>query len=69
MRIKRNSDIDVLEVDTFDSGTDDGTNFTSGNADTSPADNIQEITSAPLGDGSNVSPTLVLIKFEKLSSS
>jgi hypothetical protein len=62
--------VDMITVNTkaYDSGTDSGTTFTSGNADTSPAENIFEITSAPLGDGTSVTPTLVSIKFEKITT-
>lgn len=36
----------VVELKTYDAGTDDGVSFTSGNADTSPKENITLLTSA-----------------------
>ena len=39
----------VIDLFSYDSGTDSGTNFTSPNADTNPADPISLITTGPLG--------------------
>lgn len=40
----------------YDAGTDSGTNYSSGNADTDPPEVITEITGAPLQNGGTVTP-------------
>ncbi|MFA8433430.1 MAG: spondin domain-containing protein [Marinifilaceae bacterium] len=56
----------TIDAVAYDSGTDSGSTFTSPNADTNPAENISKITSAPLGNGNEVTPPLVRIQFSKL---
>ncbi|MGB5692668.1 MAG: spondin domain-containing protein [Flavobacteriaceae bacterium] len=55
----------TLQAKSYDSGTDNGTSFTSPNSDTNPAENISRITSAPLGDGTTVNPALASFSFER----
>lgn len=50
---------------TYDAGTDSGSNFTSADDDTDPADNISKITDAPLGNGSTVDPPMAMFTFVK----
>ncbi|MEX0290724.1 MAG: spondin domain-containing protein [Flavobacteriaceae bacterium] len=60
--------VDNLTVDatSYDSGTDSGTTFDSANADTDPAENISEITDAPLGNGTAVDPPMAMFTFVKV---
>lgn len=60
--------VEDLTVDaiTYDAGTDSGTTFTSANDDTDPADNISLITTAPLGNGTTVTPPLAMFTFNKV---
>jgi len=60
--------VENLTVDAiaYDSGTDDGTTFDSPNADTDPAQDISEITDAPLGNGSTVDPPMAMFTFFKV---
>ena len=59
--------VDNISVDaiSYDSGTDSGATFTSGNDDTDPAENIFLITDAPLGNGTTVDPPVAFFIFEK----
>ena len=59
--------LDNLSVDatSYDSGTDTGTTFVSGNADTDPAEDITPITTAPLGNGTTVDPRMAYFTFVK----
>ncbi|WP_052444513.1 spondin domain-containing protein [Flammeovirga sp. OC4] len=50
----------------YDSGTDDGETFTSPNAPSDPVVNIFEITSAPLGNGTEVTPAVATFRFQKI---
>jgi hypothetical protein len=50
----------------YDSGTDSGGTFNAANADTDPAENITEITTAPLGNGTNVDPPMAMFTFVKV---
>ncbi len=58
----------TVETEAYDSGTDSGSTFASSNSATNPAVNIFKITTAPLGDGTSVTPALVSIKFEKITA-
>jgi len=49
----------------YDSGTDSGSSFSSGNDDTSPAEDIFLITDAPLGNGTTVDPPVAIFTFTK----
>lgn len=49
----------------YDSGTDSGSSFNSGNDDTDPAENISLITDAPLGNGTTVDPPVAIFTFVK----
>lgn len=49
----------------YDSGTDSGSSFSSGNDDTNPAENIFLITGAPLGNGTTVDPPVAIFTFTK----
>ncbi len=66
--LQNGSFVDNLTVDAvaYDSGTDDGATFSSPNADTDPAENISEITTAPLGNGTTVSPPMAMFTFFKV---
>ena len=55
----------TIEADSYDAGTDDGVSFTSPNADSNPAGVIRRITTAPLGDGTGVVPSLAIFSFVK----
>ena len=59
--------LDNLSVDatSYDSGTDTGTTFVSGNADTDPAEDITPITTTPLGNGTTVDPRMAYFTFVK----
>ncbi|NME70109.1 spondin domain-containing protein [Flammeovirga aprica] len=50
----------------YDSGTDDGTTFASPNAPSNPRVNIFKITSAPLGNGTEVTPAVATFRFQKI---
>jgi hypothetical protein len=65
---ENNAFVETKTVNTvvYDSGTDSGLSFTSANEDTNPAENITKIITSPLGDGNDVTPSLVTIKFDKL---
>ena len=56
----------TVDASAYDSGTDDGINFDSPNADTDPAENISKITAAPLGNGTTVTPPLAMFTFFKV---
>lgn len=56
----------IVNTTVYDAGTDNGSTFTSDNADTNPAQNITLITGSPLGNGSGVTPYMMQIKFEKI---
>ncbi|MCW5517282.1 spondin domain-containing protein [Muriicola sp. Z0-33] len=62
--------VENLTVDAiaYDSGTDDGTTFDSSNSDTDPAETITEITDAPLGNGTNVTPPMAMFTFFKVDN-
>lgn len=66
--LENGSFVDNLTVDAiaYDAGTDDGSTFESPDADTDPAENISEITAAPLGNGSTVNPPLAMFTFFKV---
>ena len=49
----------------YDAGTDNGTTFTSSNSDTNPKGTISRITQPPLGNGTEVKPSLCSITFVK----
>lgn len=49
----------------YDAGTDNGTTFTSPNSDTNPKVAISKITQPPLGNGTEVKPSLCSITFVK----
>ncbi len=55
----------TVETEAYDAGTDSGFNFTSPNDDTNPAENIAKITSAPLGNGSAVTPSMAKFTFKR----
>ena len=55
----------TVDVDVLDAGTDSGASFTSGDEATSPAEGISLITTAPLGNGVNVSPSMGSFSFVK----
>ncbi|MBT8185577.1 MAG: spondin domain-containing protein [Eudoraea sp.] len=62
--------VENLTVDAiaYDSGTDDGATYDSPNADTDPAENISEITNAPLGNGTSVDPPVAMFTFFKVDN-
>lgn len=49
----------------YDSGTDSGSSFNSGDDDTNPAENILLIADAPLGNGTTIDPTMAIFTFTK----
>jgi len=49
----------------YDSGTDSGSSFNSGDDETNPAENISLITNAPLGNGTTVDPPVAIFTFVK----
>jgi len=53
----------IVNFDSYDSGTDSGTSFTSVNKPTIPADSISIITDSPLGNGISVRPAVASIRF------
>ena len=55
----------TLEANSYDAGTDSGLSFTSPNADTNPPEPINRITTAPLGNGSEVEPAVASFSFIK----
>jgi hypothetical protein len=59
--------VDTIMVDaiSYDSGTDSGPSFTSSNDDTDPAETIQRISTAPLGNGTTVDPAVAFFTFTK----
>ncbi len=63
-----NAFLDELSINaiSYDSGTDSGTDYTSPDEDTSPAEGISLITGAPLGNGTSVDPPAAMISFVKL---
>lgn len=55
----------TVDAISYDAGTDNGPNFTSGNDDTNPAAPIEIITTAPLGNGTAVNPPMAFFIFVK----
>jgi len=55
----------IVKALVYDSGTDSGVTFTSGNIDTSPKEPITLFTDHPLGDGEGISPAIATVKFTK----
>lgn len=53
----------IINMGSYDSGTDSGTSFTSNNEATTPADTISLITDSPLGNGITVTPAVASIRF------
>lgn len=51
----------------YDSGTDDGTTFTSLDANTSPQGKISLFVDPPLGDGTTVTPVFATVKFTRIN--
>ena len=50
----------------YDAGTDSGTTFASADADTDPAENITLLVAPPLGDGNEINPHMLSVRFEKM---
>lgn len=55
----------IVDAFVYDSGTDNGLTYTSGNEDTNPKELITLLTDYPLGDGMSISPTIATVKFTK----
>lgn len=55
----------TINAISYDSGTDGGSTFNSGNDDTDPAENILLITDGPLGNGTTVDPPVAIFNFVK----
>ncbi len=53
----------IISMESFDAGTDSGTDFKSENKPTDPAGPISVITDSPLGNGTEVRPALATIRF------
>jgi hypothetical protein len=58
----------TVESEAFDSGTDSGVDFNSDNINTDPAEGISKIKLAPLGNSTQVSPSLAEFSFKKLKN-
>ncbi len=54
----------TIPVTVWDAGTDSGTTFTSEDLDTNPKEPIQILTSAPLGNGTGITPPLGYFTFK-----
>ena len=59
-------DTKTVDAHVYDSGTDDGTTYTSENAVTTPQENITLFVDSPLGDGSALNATIATVTFTKL---
>jgi len=55
----------TIDAFVYDSGTDSGVTYTSGNVETSPKELITLFTDHPLGDGMIISPAIATVKFTK----
>jgi hypothetical protein len=55
----------TVDAFVYDSGTDSGVTYTSGNIETSPKELITLFTDYPLGDGMIISPAIATVKFTK----
>ncbi len=58
----------VVDVSTYDSGTDSGFSYSSGNQDTVPPIPIHLITSQPLANGFGVIPLMGTMTFERIDN-
>ncbi|MGB0402631.1 MAG: spondin domain-containing protein [Salibacteraceae bacterium] len=57
----------VIDLESFDAGTDKGLSFKTPNDANDPAEAIYVINDAPLGNGSSVNPSLGSVRFIKLA--
>ena len=55
----------IIDVFVYNSDTDNGVTYASGNIDTNPKELIKLFTEHPLGDGMSISPAIATVKFTK----